>query len=273
MYGTGTVGGAGFLPLGGRTGGGEPRAVDAGSARAKKLEKAASDFEALLLTHILKSMRASAEMFGDGEEEAGTGMMSEFADEQLAIAVARGGGLGLARLLRERLLNEGAPGAVVRHDAVPPRTAHPARPRVPSDAGEAGDVESIVARAAKRFDLDPDLIRAVIAQESAGRTDAVSGKGAKGLMQLMDGTAREMGVRDPFDPEQNVHGGARYLRHLLDRFQGNLELALASYNAGPAAVERHGGIPPYPETERYVERVIGRLEESGEGGPRSRGDG
>ncbi|MFH1278949.1 MAG: lytic transglycosylase domain-containing protein [Candidatus Eisenbacteria bacterium] len=271
MHGAEAIGGAKFFPLSGRAEGTGAAGGGEASVRAKKLGKAASDFEALLLTHILKSMRSSAEMFGDDEEETGSGMMSEFADEQLAVAIARGGGLGLARMLRERLLPEGGPGAAaVSHEGVPPRTSVPSRS---SPAGAAGGVEGIVARAAKRFDLDPDLLRAVIAEESAGRPGAVSPKGAKGLMQLMDGTAREMGVRDPFDPEQNVFGGARYLRSLLDRFGGDLELAVASYNAGPAAVERHGGVPPYPETERYVEGVIGRLEKEGERGPRDRVDG
>jgi soluble lytic murein transglycosylase-like protein len=110
--------------------------------------------------------------------------------------------------------------------------------------------------AAKRHHVDPSLIQAVIAQESGGHPRAISSKGAKGLMQLMDGTAREMGVKDSMNPTENILGGTRYLRALLDRFDGDVSLALASYNAGAGAVERYGGIPPYPETQRYVEHVL-----------------
>jgi soluble lytic murein transglycosylase-like protein len=97
----------------------------------------------------------------------------------------------------------------------------------------------------------------MIAQESAGNPHAVSRAGAKGLMQLMDGTARDMGARNVFDPRDNVLSGTRYMRQLLDRFDGNVQLALAGYNAGPSAVERHKGIPPYSETQNYVQRVLG----------------
>jgi hypothetical protein len=100
------------------------------------------------------------------------------------------------------------------------------------------------------------VIQVRAAAESGFDPRAVSPKGALGLMQLMPGTARELGVSDPFDPAQSVRGGARYLRRLLDRFGGRLDLALAAYNAGPGAVEEHGGVPPYRETREYVRKVI-----------------
>ena len=98
-------------------------------------------------------------------------------------------------------------------------------------------------------------MKAVILAESAGRQWATSPKGAMGLMQLLPATARRFGVADPFDPAQNVAGGTRYLRWLLDRFGGDVTLALAGYNAGEGAVERHGGVPPYRETRNYVRAV------------------
>ena len=114
----------------------------------------------------------------------------------------------------------------------------------------------IIQAAAERYVLDPHLIQAVIAQESGGNPDAVSPKGAKGLMQLMDETARELGLSDVTDPQGNIFGGTRHLRRLLDRFGGNVRLALAAYNAGIGAVERYRRIPPYKETTEFVEHVM-----------------
>ena len=115
-----------------------------------------------------------------------------------------------------------------------------------------------VQELAHRFDLSPALIEAVVWQESRWRADAVSPAGARGLAQLMPGTAREMGV-DPDDPIANLEGGARYLREQLDRFDGDLERALAAYNAGPGRVIRSGGVPQIRETQVYVASVMGRL--------------
>jgi soluble lytic murein transglycosylase-like protein len=115
----------------------------------------------------------------------------------------------------------------------------------------------LIERAASKYGLDPAVIKAIISVESGFNPNAVSKAGARGLMQLMPSTARLLGV-DPDDPEQNVDGGARYFRQQLDRF-GSIELALAAYNAGPANVLHYGGIPPFPETQRYVADVLSRL--------------
>lgn len=111
---------------------------------------------------------------------------------------------------------------------------------------------------ARRFDLSPSLLEAVVWQESRWRADAVSPAGARGLAQLMPGTARDLGV-NPDDPFANLEGGARYLREQLDRFDGNLEKALAAYNAGPGRVIRAGGVPNIRETKQYVAAIMGRL--------------
>jgi soluble lytic murein transglycosylase-like protein len=110
--------------------------------------------------------------------------------------------------------------------------------------------------ACQRYGLDYNFVKAVIRTESAFDPGAVSPKGAMGLMQLMPGTSRDLGVINPFDPNENIDAGVRYLRFLLDRFYNNIVLALAAYNAGPEAVEKHGGVPPYEETRNYVERVL-----------------
>lgn len=109
---------------------------------------------------------------------------------------------------------------------------------------------------AARQQVDSRLVQAVIQVESSYNRWAVSRKGAQGLMQLMPDTARGLQVADPFDPEQNIRGGTAYLRQMLDLFEQRLELALAAYNAGPGAVQRHGGVPPYRETREYVRRVL-----------------
>jgi hypothetical protein len=117
-------------------------------------------------------------------------------------------------------------------------------------------LDDLIAPTAERHGLDPRLVAAVIWVESSGDPKAVSHKGAKGLMQLMPRTAETLGVQDVFDPQQNVDGGVRYLKDLLDQHDDDVSLALAAYNAGPTAVARHGGIPPYPETKNYVKRVL-----------------
>jgi len=127
---------------------------------------------------------------------------------------------------------------------------------VPAAGGK--DLAAMAIAAARRHSLDPDLVQAVVAVESGFRPDAVSPKGAQGLMQLMPYTARALGVKDSFDPAANLEGGTRYLRALIARYNGDVTRALAAYNAGEGAVARHGGVPPYPETLAYVRKVLER---------------
>jgi hypothetical protein len=124
--------------------------------------------------------------------------------------------------------------------------------------GEPKDIRTLAEETAKRHGLDPALVLAVVSVESGFRPDAVSRKGAQGLMQLMPGTARELGVMDPLDPAANLDGGTRYLNALLQQYKGDLKRALAAYNAGAGAVKRHGGVPPYRETRDYVQKVLER---------------
>ena len=120
-------------------------------------------------------------------------------------------------------------------------------------------IDPIVAQAATAQSLDPDLLRSVIRQESAFRPCSVSSKGAMGLMQLMPATVEQFGVREPFEPIKNVEAGARFLKTLLTRYNGDLTRALAAYNAGPAAVDAADGVPQYPETIDYVKKILSNL--------------
>lgn len=136
--------------------------------------------------------------------------------------------------------------AASRSSVIPGSSATPARV----------DLPVLLKNAGATHDLDPDLLASVVHAESGGKPNAISIAGAQGLMQLMPETAANLGVRDSFQPKQNIAGGTTYLDALLRYYNENLVLALAAYNAGPGAVNRYGGIPPYPETRRYVARVI-----------------
>jgi soluble lytic murein transglycosylase-like protein len=125
-----------------------------------------------------------------------------------------------------------------------------------SGGGGEQDYAGAINEAARQWKLDPALLKAVVKQESGFNPSAVSGAGAMGLMQLMPDTARELGVNNPMDARENLMGGARYLSSMLDRFDGNLTKALAAYNAGPGAVEKYGGVPPYEETQNYVSSIL-----------------
>jgi hypothetical protein len=131
-----------------------------------------------------------------------------------------------------------------------PVTATPAPPPTPAE------IHEMAAKAGAAHDLDVELLASVIRAESNGNVHAVSRAGARGLMQLMPGTASKLGVADSFRADQNINGGTEYLNSLLERYHDNLALALAAYNAGPAAVDKYRGIPPYHETRLYVARII-----------------
>lgn len=195
-------------------------------------------------------------------------MALSIARQAMLIGVVTACGL-IATTACAQVLEIGADGAVTRFDGPSVFTRDGVQTLAPAPqplaAYSSPDVEAVrqqISTTATAYALDPKLVEAVAWRESRFHAGALSNKGAIGVMQLMPGTARDLGV-DPRDPVQNIRGGALYLRRMLSEFDGDVRLALAAYNAGPAAVRKHGGVPPYAETQAYVTSILGRMAASG----------
>ncbi|MDZ7373227.1 MAG: transglycosylase SLT domain-containing protein [candidate division KSB1 bacterium] len=226
-----------------------------------ELRKVCERFEGLFLAQLFRVMRESIPESGLWSSGPWQGMFDLFFDQAIGEKAAERNSYGIAEMLERQL------GRVLLSTSVGSGSSSSSGQEFPLVEGAPGSgsvVKSseqavdIVSAAAGAEGVDPHLVQAVIDVESGGDPRAVSKKGAVGLMQLMPDTAREVGVRNPWDPVENVRGGVRYLRQLLDTFGNDLALALAAYNAGPGAVRRHGGIPPFRETRQYVEKVLNR---------------
>jgi len=223
------------------------------------------------MVESFKDENTQSTTFGDDTLSAYTDML--FADEMSRTR----DGIGIAKMMYKQLTGDELPAIIQQKPDIlrnfSPITLPP-KPKATIDFNISGNnninlpdgnfitrvnkrisnYEGIISEASQKYELPPELIKAVITTESAGNSNAVSSAGAKGLMQLMDGTAKGLGVTNSYDPKQNIMGGCKYLRQMLDTF-GNLDHALAAYNAGPGNVKKYGGIPPFKETQTYVKRV------------------
>lgn len=233
--------------------------------KIRKLQKVSEQFEALLVGNMLKAMRETVPEGGLFKRGVEMDIFQGIFDDEISSRVASRHQIGFADLIFKQLsgkLNLGVPIEEILKQANEAKIKakelqKPMEPNfLPGQAKTGQSIQSIIEKAAKNYDIDPHLIKAVIKHESNGDPMAVSAKGAKGLMQLMDSTANMLGVEDPFNPEENIMGGAKYLKDLLLQFDNDIELALASYNAGPGAVQKYGGIPPFSETRNYVKKVV-----------------
>ncbi len=225
----------------------------------------AREFEAVFTSMMMKSMRKTVFDGGLMPKSLGEKIYTDMLDVEYSRIISNNASLGLAEQIVKQigqeendpsvlktLRNIGNQPWMIDPNLVPARKAGVSH----SLSNRVSHWDTLIDEASTQYDVDRDLIAAVIAQESAGNPHAVSRAGAKGLMQLIDSTASSMGVKQVFSPRENIMGGTKYLEHLLRKFKGNETLALASYNAGPAAVEKYGGIPPYRETQNYVVRVL-----------------
>jgi soluble lytic murein transglycosylase-like protein len=235
----------------------------------QKLVEASRQFESLLTSMMLKSMtQTTGGMFG--EDSFGGDFFDSIFQFEIANQMSKGTGLGVAEQIYNRLTGENFSPEVL-NPKLEPLTNQP-KIEVQQNTQEISSVQpsnqslnrlsefdDIINHASETYGVDKNIIKSVILAESSAKENAVSTANAKGLMQIIDSTAKYLGINNVFDPKENIMGGAKYLSELLRKYNGNLKFALAGYNAGPGNVDKYNGIPPFSETQTYVKRVIGYL--------------
>jgi Rod binding domain-containing protein len=248
------------------------------SGEKKKIANASKDFESMLTGMMLKSMTSSLNGFF-GEDSYGGDYFDSIFTMELANKMSQGSKLGIAEQIYQKVTGEKWDDSILKEDGkikfddvrkqielkskgpelIIDKSSSESAPVTPSknSLNRLKKYDSAINEISKKFDVDKNLIRSIILAESAGKHTAVSSAKAKGLMQLMDNTAKEMGVGNVFDPAQNIYGGTKYFTQLLRKYSGDVPLSLAAYNAGPGNVEKYNGIPPFEETKNYVNRVLG----------------
>lgn len=222
-----------------------------------KIAKAAKDFETLMTSMLIKNMTESNGGLFGADQGMGTDVLDTVFENELAGHLTKNSGLGIAQMIYKKLTGEDYSNDLLKLNIKKPSTEiKPTNYKLSSAAFDRlKQYEPIIAKAAEEHGVDSKLIKSVILTESAANPKAVSRANAKGLMQLMDTTASDMGVKNSFDPEENIFGGTKYLSKMLRQYNGDVDKALAAYNAGPANVNKYDGIPPFAETQNYVKRV------------------
>lgn len=248
------------------------------SAEKAKLAKASQDFETLMTSMMLKSMKQSGEGISESEEGFGGDVMDGLFQNELASYFTKSRGLGIAGMLYKKLTGEeldgkklkelisgekaGITAGADKNDKAPAVKIPSSGSSITPSGKSLNRIEKyddIIESASKEFGIDKNIIKSVILTESAGNERAQSVAKAKGLMQMLDSTARSMGVKNIWDPRENIYGGTKYLSQMLQKYDGDLKLALAAYNAGPGNVNKYNGVPPFTETRNYITRVMGYL--------------
>ncbi|MGA2297535.1 MAG: transglycosylase SLT domain-containing protein [FCB group bacterium] len=240
--------------------------------------KAARGFESIFLSMMLKEMKngmLDKDMEQEAEQSFGADTLNDYSDLMLSDEISqKGTGMGIAEMIYSQLTGGEKLTPITSETQVstlPKKAATEIKQRTANiqtikHAAIGADFkqrletrisnyDDIITEASKQYNVPVNIIKAIISAESAGKPDAKSTAGAKGLMQLMDGTADNLGVRNSYNPEENIMGGTKYIRQMLDKFNGNLDYALAAYNAGPGSVQKYNGVPPYKETQTYLVRV------------------
>jgi Rod binding domain-containing protein len=239
----------------------------------QRLAKAARDFETLLTSMMIKSMTSASEEGFMGSESFGGDYFDMIFQQQMASKFTEGSGLGIAEMLFQKLtgkslkemdtslkLNKTGYSPVYNIDKGLPSLQPGSR-----SLKRLEKYEDIIREASNEYGVSPNIIKSVILTESAANENARSKANAKGLMQLIDSTAADMGVSDVWNPRENIMGGTKYLSKMLRQYNGDLKLALAGYNAGPGNVQKYNGVPPFEETQNYITRVMSYMNHLNEG--------
>jgi Rod binding domain-containing protein len=236
-------------------------------AQKTRIADAAKEFESLLTAQMLKSMdKTTNGIFGS--DSTGGDYFGTIFENQMASMISKNKSLGIAGMLYKKITGDSLDPKSTGSDLMQllnsnrieikkPAGIHNSVAPSEKAANRLSQYEDIINKASNTYGVDRNLIKSVILTESAANVKAVSSAKAKGLMQLIDSTAADMGVNNVWNPKDNIFGGTKYLSEMLRKYNGNLNLALASYNAGPENVQKFGGVPPFEETQNYIKRVIG----------------
>ncbi len=235
----------------------------------EKIASATKQFESLLTSMMLKSMSTSNKsMFG--EEGTGNDMFDSVFEQEISNKITETKSLGVAELLYKKITGEemSSEMRIKLNNRINPIKIH--NTQAPADSSRVqpsgnaierlNKLDNHINEASESFGVDKNIIKSIIMTESAANNKAVSSAKAKGLMQLIDSTASDMGVRNVFDPKENINGGTKYFAKMLRQYDGDIKMALAAYNAGPKNVEKYNGIPPFDETKSYIKKVLNYLE-------------